>query len=568
MNKCLSIFSFVFAICGCTSYETPNSVAENIVKSDSVSATLSRHVLWVDIDGAAGSKVKELVDQGDMPNIQAMLQHSKYTFDGISDGGFSLSGTSHSSTGEDPLTWTSMLTGVNSYLHFVHDGTYMSDYPLGSSTLTQKVSYFPTVIQQLTNNDASQKASVVTPWKNLNQYLSDAQSVVTTSSDDETQQELLDQLTHDGYNLTIASYKDAWMAGQDGGFRLDNDSYKSALKQADIRIGELLQKVDSRPANEDWLVIVTSNRAGRADGSVSDYTDADRDIFGIFYYNHYTPHEMLGETITAPLFGTDDKLLATIADSLAEFRLNGNDLALEFNIKLLPKSDGGYDNGGSWSKVMGKNSWGIFRQHGWMSVYSSRFQYNPSICNDSQWHSIFISFTKNENRYKLNYSYDGTLFYSGDVDRLSAPDSTAFQIGITKFSTPYVVSSVRFWDGALDDPSIEENANNAEVIAKSNRNYSHLLGEWHLSQNEIQGDSLIFNQIDNKPYLLFSHKPTFYRIANTLAGKVASNDLMMENTLIVPNIMYWLCGSSSVGSNLEGINFLKSYALEEQWRDE
>ena len=554
----------------CTTYETPDSIAEPITRADSVATSLSRHVLWVDIDGASGSMVKQMIDGDELPHMKAMLEHSKYTFKGISDGGFGLTATCQSSTGEDPLTWATMLTGVGSYLHFVHDGSYMSDYPLNDNTLGQTVSHFPTVIQYMTSNDANLTSSVVTPWGNLNKYLSNAQSVVTTHSDDETKATVLEQLSKDDYNLTIVSLKDAWTAGKQGGFSLDNNDYKSALKKADDDLGAMLEQLKQRKnaQNEDWLVVVTSNRSGQKNGSTEGYDEADRDIFGIFYYNHYTPHEMEGETVEVPLFGSDDQLLATIADSIAEYRINGNDLALEFNIKLFPKSDGGYDNGGSWSKIMGKDTWGMFRQHGWMSVYSSRFQYNPTICNDSQWHSLFISFTKNENRYKLNYSYDGTHIYSGDVDRLSVADSSDFRIGITKFSTPYVISAVRIWDTSLDDPSIIANSNTIGALSPTDKNHAHLLAEWHLCKNGMVGDSLILNQIDGKPFLKFSHKPVFRKIANTLSGKTASCDLMMENTLVVPNILYWLCGSSSVDSKLEGINILKAFSLEEQWRDE
>ena len=562
------------AITSCTKYDSPESVAGGLVKTDSVGLTLTRKLLWVNIDGARGSVVKQMSEAGELPNITSLLAHAKYTFDGISDNGYGVSGESYSSSGEDPLTWASMLTGVNGYLHFVHDGSYMSDYQIGSTGgLNQTISFFPTIVQYLGTENSKLHVSVVTPFANLNKYLGDAYSVKTTSDDEATENELQSQLAEKDHDLTIASFKSVWDAGKQGGFSASNAQYKEALKKVDEYIGKLKSTIESRPNPdyEDWMIILSSNKGGAS----SDKSDAARDIFGVFYYNHYTPHEMKGSTIEAPLFrSTNDLLTAKIADSTMVFCLDKKNFAFEFNIRQMPRNDGSY-TGENWDAYMKKNSksWGVFRQRSTIAMYlegsgmgnADRF----SVMNDNLWHTMFASWVdkKSNNQFEFNYSYDGKKLTTATGNWNKGNDKTDFTIGTEAVPTPFFVRTIRIWDDPLDDPTIYQLANMDGKVSKDSKSYPHLLGEWVLSEEALKNDTMIENSIPGGAYLCFNHKPTFIRIANTLPEKLANNDLMMENILIAPQIIYWLCGANAINSRMEGINFLKSYALEEQWRD-
>ena len=54
--------------------------------------------------------------------------------------------------------------------------------------------------------------------------------------------------------------------------------------------------------------------------------------------------------------------------------------------------------------------------------------------------------------------------------------------------------------------------------------------------------------------------------ANTLPTNVNAERICVENTLIVPQILYWL--GISVPSTLDGYVFINNYALSEEWREE
>lgn len=170
--------------------------------------------------------------------------------------------------------------------------------------------------------------------------------------------------------------------------------------------------------------------------------------------------------------------------------------------------------------------------------------------------------------YDATISCDGTRLFVGESNQCRGDDKSPFTIGTGWVPTPYYISSVRIWDTKLDDPSITENANRFGPIPATDKNRGHLIDEWVLTPDRLLGDTAIANTIAGKAPMIFSHKPVFVRLANTLPDRVASCDHTMENTLVAPQIVYWLCGAAALDARLEGIPFLRNFAIEEQWRDE
>lgn len=563
----------VGVLASCTAYDTPAAIAAGTVKEDSVKVKLSRHVLWVNIDGGVGSLVKEMTESGELPVIKDMLQYSKYSWTGLADNRRGVSAQGSSSTGEDPVTWASMLTGVSSDLHFIHDGSYLSDYKVGNNPLAQTVSNFPSIVNQVNNGNADMTVSCVTPFGNLTHYLADAESAITTDNDSETQTELLNQLKTKDYSLIITSFRGVLDAGRSGGFKLENTDYKSALKQVDTYLSELQQAINSRTHAdmEDWLIVVSSNIGGTPEGLTGGTSDSERDIFGLFYNPHYTSYEIKGGTITAPLFCADADFYAEIRDTTALYEIKDGTIAVEFNLRLIPRSDGLFTS--SWRKVLGKTTWGIFRERSQTKI---RINSNPVLqedvtgSNDCLWHSYYFHIGDRERATRsYQMSYDGARVKANTVQAGIGlkPDSTFFYVGKEQVSTNYYIASIRLWNTALDDPTVDAYKGVYTAVPKSHPQYKHLIGEWVLTPENVIGDSVINNSVPGMPQLYLTKKPVFIKTANTLPDRLASNSIMMENTLIAPQIVYWLLGASSIDPRLEGYNFLKSYAIEEQWRD-
>ncbi len=560
----------MIGMAACTHYETPADIAGGTVVATDTTQSIVRRVLWVNIDGARGTVVKQEVENGNLPNIKAMLQHSKYSWTGLSDSRFPFTGDSLE-TEEDPLTWASMLTGYNVGAHRIHDTSYSQDFEINSDPIDQKITYFPTIVQMLNKENASLKVSCVTPWENLNHYLQDAYSVTTTLSDEDTQNTLLSQLSQEDHSLTIASFKDVLEAGKQGGFKAGNPQYISALKEVDTKLKALLDTINVRKnaSLEDWLVIITSNHGGTDEGAYGGTTDADRDIFGIFYYPHYTQFEMEGKTLEAAYLNPGEG--GIIPDTMAYYGISRNKgFTVEVGMRIAPKSDGTY-NGGNWYRILGKDKWGISRSRN--TAVAFRVSQTPSLQeeitsgNDGLCHAYYTGLSAySGGKRSFVFSYDGmrTLYMDTETTGVEN-DSTNLTLGRSNLPTPYYMAYVRIWNTTLDDATVDQNASLLEIPA--NHTYrDHLIGEWILSPDRLSQDSIIQNTIKGMPDLHFQTKPVFVKIANTFSAQLNSNNLVMENTLVAPNILYWLLGQG-VSSTTEGQAFLSSYGVEEQWRD-
>ena len=79
--------------------------------------------------------VKQEVEKGTLPAMQKMLGHSKYVWTGVADDHALLTEGRESYDEEDPLTWATMLTGINSRMHRIKDYSYTPDFMIGMRRL-------------------------------------------------------------------------------------------------------------------------------------------------------------------------------------------------------------------------------------------------------------------------------------------------------------------------------------------------------------------------------------------------------------------------------------------------
>ena len=60
-------------------------------------------------------------------------------------------------------------------------------------------------------------------------------------------------------------------------------------------------------------------------------------------------------------------------------------------------------------------------------------------------------------------------------------------------------------------------------------------------------------------------RQAFVELPNTFPTYVSTGNLIMENTLVVPQVLYWL--NMSTNTILDGFKFINNYASSEEWRD-
>lgn len=451
-------------------------------------------------------------------------------------------------------------------MHRIKDYSYTPDFMIGDAAVT----YAKTIVQYVSDKEPNLLMSCVSPWSNLNRYVGGMQSVITSSSDEETLEVLRGQLEKGNNQLTLAAFKGVLEAGKSGGFVSENTSYLNALKLIDTGLGQLLATIEARKDAyyEDWLVCVTSNHGGTPDGHYGGNTDQERDIFGIFYYPHYTSYEMKGEIVWAAYFSKED--WAAAEDSTALYGIGPNrQLAVEINMRNIPTAQQSY-HGNNWDRFVGKGKWGVFRQREKVKIYISggnALEREINAFNDARWHSFYTGLGPMSSGGRMYImSYDGQRMLYDETQNMGVEDdSTALEVGHSGIN--FYAGTVRLWDTILKDEEINEYMN-YWVLPDEVSQRGHLIGEWRFSPDELKSDSIIPNKVKGMPDMIFKKKPVFVKMANTLPGKRSSGDLAMENILIAPQVIYWLCGADAVSSELDGHCFLSSYMMEEQWRDQ
>ena len=562
----------LFFLQGCTKYDTPPSIAGDMSGDDSV--VIRRKVLWINIDGAVGNVVKEV-----MPGrIASLLPHSKYSWLGYSDR---RTLTPENAQEEDPVTWSTMLTGVIPGKHQIVGNTYMPDINLDVNNPGQKVVYYPNLIYRLTDANPEVKSLCVTPWQKLNlNMLNNATRTITSKNDEDTKNSILEYWRKEDYTLTLASFRGMLDAGKQGGFSVENSAYTAALKTIDGYIGELVDSIQGRKnyANEDWLVVISSNHGGDKSGNYAGTSDEERSTFCIFYFPHYKEQEMKGEFMQGMWF-YKNAVKGIAYDTLTHYYdYNATrPLTVEVIMRLDPINDGTYTNGGSWSQLLGKDNtntgWGIYRQR-----TETTLRYNDvgatqkaqsGTFNDAFWHSYMVGVEvfKGQNALYTIFYDDIAKTIKGniDYDDIKADTSNFIVGGNSAMQPVYYISEIRLWGKMLSDVVAAENASLLNIDA-SHSDYEHLIGYWKLNNPEaVVNDTIIENEIPGKPALHFNEKPKFYKFTNTLAKYRKSGNLIFENTMIAPQILYWL--KTDVPSIIDGIKFLDLYKLEEEWRE-
>jgi len=551
-------------IASCTKYETPPAVAGDI--PDSTDNSIKRRVLWINIDGAVGSIVKSNLPE----NLKGMLPKSKYTFEALGDNR-----EITDMNKEDATTWATLLTGMNASTHKVKDDSYIPDLIVNPGTPEQKVKYYPNVVKLINQSRPNAKSLCITPHAGLNaNMLNNTYRTVTSTSDEDGKNLLIKSLEEENMDFTLVSFAGMFEAGKSAGFSGNNASYITALNKIDGYIGECMAKIKARKnaAKEDWLIIVTSGQGGKEDGTWGGLSDQERNTLCIFYYDHYSSVEIKGKTLYGALFDKNNSAYVSDPNQIYSAG-SGKNLSVEFVTRFEQGPSGGYDGSG-WEGMIRKKSWSIHRQNADVIFRMeagengiSAIQESFANLQNSLWHSFQLGIEASSKTTK-NYVqlYDGTIVRKKSSNTAGYnEDKNNIEIGGTNVPTPYYISELRIWDTMFDDKTYSDLSNQLN-ITNAHPQYKHLVGYWKFSPDQLVDGRTIKNLIEGKPDLIFNNTPKLASFANTLPAQRKSGNLIIENTMVVPQILYWL----NVGqvSTMDGFNFLENFSHQEEWRQE
>ncbi len=210
-------------------------------------ATQNRKVLVIGIDGCRS----DALQQANTPHLDSLIATGLFTYDAWHCG-ITVSGPS----------WSTIMTGVWWNKHGVTSNTYtgshFDNYP-----------YFPKLAKSV---KPALKCVQVVEWAPMsdNVYNDGWDSKLKTPDGDgaSTAAVAATQLADDNLDCMFVYFDAVDLTGHSSGFSPTNPSYIQAIENVDDKVGIVLNALYSRPnyANEDWLVLVTTDHGGLGTG--------------------------------------------------------------------------------------------------------------------------------------------------------------------------------------------------------------------------------------------------------------------------------------------------------------
>jgi len=566
----------LFCLQGCKKYFDPPYVNE---EQQDVSKK-RRKVLLVVIDGATGAEVKAIAP----PKLTAMLNNSKYSWNALADF-----------IPSDAGTWKNIMTGVGVGKHGIVDDSFDVP-PSDDGHEHDAATSWPTLIERLQASGKIRRTSAITPWTQLdNKLLIYADQSIAVSNDLAAKDTAIVKLKSVSDDLVIVNFNEVNKAGQSFGFAANVPEYKEAVLKTDGYIGELLDVIKGRKtySDEEWLIVVTSTHGGtgKSFGDIAN-RERERNVLTLYYNASFKSQEIVPPVALDAVKFTEGAIAARVPAADAgsynlgltgeytiEFKLRIHAFGTQNSTIFFKSGSPANTNPGWWFVHNGSNGTWRFVVKG--SQLPANTQLTKTLASSdlgaaappkmvvNRWYTLAAKiYMLAGKRYIMIYQ-DGVKAtnpmeitgqdVSNSIDLWAGWRSAGGTFGN---NTNQSVSNIRFWNTALPDSKILEDAC-ADVVSSSDPYYANLTGYWPCNDGlshfknysplaEGKDMELTGNYIWD-----FLEKPTCGTPVPILPGQFA-----LRNTDIASQLYYWYGVTIEDRWKLDGKIFLSSYESE------
>lgn len=220
-------------------------------------------VLIIGIDGLGAPAL----EAANTPNLDALIADGCYT-DQARTGVVTVSGPG----------WSSFLCGVWMDRHGVKDNSFKGAH----------YDQYPHFFKRLREAKPDVFTAHIADWMPIDEFIlgSNTDSDFRFAHEYEDNGDVrmtaatIDVLTNHDPDVTFVYFADVDIAGHTHGFHRAVPLYIAEIEEVDTQIGEVLNAMRARPhfADEDWLVIVSTDHGGTIDGSHGRNEDKHRKI--------------------------------------------------------------------------------------------------------------------------------------------------------------------------------------------------------------------------------------------------------------------------------------------------
>ena len=551
----------VFSLNACKNYFDPPLVFENNPGSG---LTKARKVLLISVDGLAGLELYNYVPE----NMSTLLEHSKYTFEGIADA-----------VTKDAATWTTMLSGKGSAKHGIYSNSFdpeveEDDDDIHDHSGSGASTGYITVFQRLLESGRNIKTFSVSPWAELDKQLfslSDENGAV--ASDEAAKDKAVDKIKNGSDKLTfsVVNFRDLNTAGQAGGFSMSNADYKATLDRIDGYIGEIVEAVKERKqyTDEDWLIIITSNHGGLGN-SYGGATLEERKVPIIMYNPNFVEKQFEIPPFTNA-FRAKSGINATIPAADASMYNIGTSGEYTIQLKLMVHQFGTL-NPAIISKQSNTgnsvNGWSFIHNGGagWrLKVYGTHVVASTPTFDVGKWYTLTARIYMDGTTRKAQVFTDGVLITDGSLGTAQGTSTDNLNVGYSaSYAGGTLIQSVKdvvIYNKALPIEYIQNNYCKSPVDQEYK---DYMVGSWTI------GDGIgnkLKNSVTGAPDFTINGSYSWEFMQNdfckVLTGEEdISNQMLISSIDILPQVFYWLNIKTDTTWGLEGSVFLNKYEQE------
>jgi hypothetical protein len=555
--KYYTAFALFIPLCfsACKKYANPAAIYEDL-KPLSVG---QRKVLVISIDGLTGTELQTVAPT----NIAILQKNSKYSYNTLK-------------TASDAAGWVSMLTGTGFSKHQISNDNFERGQT-GNDDHAPIVSY-RNVFDYVTQYK-SVKTAFVTPWANLRNYMrnADFSPVVTTdlAVKDSTVSILNNQA---GLGTMFVNFREVEAAGATGGYLASNANYKNAIVKADEYVGNILTALKARKnfANEDWLVILTSNHGGSSANPTNGFT--------LLYNPSFKPFELKKSGFNPVLFNTtssravapNDNNLYDVGDTKSitvqmDVKFNSTNVNYPTFFSKSTNLSGSTITGWQWGHYGDK--W-LVTVGGSANGGSGKQEIVATTPPGTDWHTLTMSINTTVNgsgvatARSLKVYTDGKLEATADIlAKKSLTTSELLRVGHrtgdTDTPTPFYGANLAFFNVALSDAVIKANIGLKDIT--QHPNYANLVGFWPMDEGT---EGTFFNKAPVGYNMSLSGVYSWANLGGLFPPGTTPEPI--TSSLSIPSTvsdvsaltMYWMKINILPDFSFDGKPYLKNFELE------
>ncbi|WP_426328419.1 LamG-like jellyroll fold domain-containing protein [Pedobacter sp. R-06] len=558
------IYNILLCVCtiglltysGCKKYANPPAIYEDLKP---LSAG-QRKILVISIDGLTGSELQTVAPT----NITTLQKNAKYSYNTLK-------------TASDAAGWVSMLTGTSFVKHQISTDNF--ERTAGSSvdehgTIVSYRNVFDYITQY-----KSVKTAFVTPWANLRNYMKNADFAPVVTTDIAVKDSTVSILnSQTGLGTIFVNFREVEAAGANGGYVAANANYKNAIVKADEYIGNILTALKARKnyANEDWLVILTSNHGGSSANPTNGFTLVYNPAFKPFELKKSGFNPVLFSTNTSRAVTPNDNGLYDVGDTKSitvqmETKFNSTNVYYPTFFGKSTNLSGSTITGWQWGHYGDQFSVTV---GGSANGGSGKLQVNTTTAPGTDWHTLTMSINTTVNAQgaatarTLKLYVDGNLEATSDIlGRKSLATTEALRIGHrtgdSDTPTPFYGANLAFFNVALSDAVIKANVGLKDIT--KHPNYNNLVGFWPMDEGT---EGTFFNKAPVGYNMSLSGVYNWANLGNSYppgtTPEPVTSSLSIPSTVsdVSALALYWMKINILPDFGFDGKPYLKNFELE------